>query len=141
MVSTFFSSTNDNFASGSISITNPIEAAKKEEAAKKAKIVADQESRAKSLFTRLEEQRKVFAEAKKDYYKAKQINLHDKNKTRLYTSSITEKEHRQEAFEESTIVKKDKEKARDVELRRLESFTDEYCSAQRTAMCLSIFVQ
>ncbi len=139
MVSSFFSSTNDSISSGSAFTTNPIESAKKEEKAKIAKIVAEQEARAKSLFTKLQEQRKVYAEAKKEYYKAKETNLHNKNLTKLYTSSTVERTRRQEKFEASTIDKKDKEKARDIELHRLESFTDSYCSAQKTAMCVSIF--
>lgn len=139
MVSSFFSQTTDSFSTGSAVVTDPAEAAKKEEAAKIAKIVAEQQDRAKSLFTKLQEQRKVYAEAKKEYYQAKELNLHNKNLTKLYTTSTIERTRRQERFEESTIDKKDKEKARDAELRRLESCTDSYCSAQRTAMCISIF--
>ena len=141
MVSSFFTSTNDKLSAGAASVTNPIEAAKKEEEAKKAKIVAEQQDRAKSLFTKLQEQRKVFAEAKKAYYQAKETNLHNKHLNELYTTSSVEKERRQERFDASTQDKKDKEKIRDAELSRLESYTDNYCSAQKTAMCISIFAQ
>ena len=128
-------------SAGSASVTNPIEAAKKEEEAKKAKIVAEQQDRAKSLFTKLQEQRKVFAEAKKEYYQAKETNLQNKHLNELYTTSSVEKDRRQERFEASTQDKKDKEKIRDIELSRLESYTDNYCSAQKMAICVSIFAQ
>ena len=141
MVSSFYSQTSDGSTLGASTVTNPIEAAKKEKDAKIAKAVSEQEARAKSLFTRLQEQRKVYAEAKKEYYEAKADNLRCKHTLERREGLAFVRERNQERFDKSKVVLHDTRSARNTELSRLESYTDDYCSAQKIAMNLSIFAQ
>ena len=45
----------------------------------------------------------------------------------------------QEKYDASTIETKNAERTRDIELSRLQTFTDNYCSCQRQSMLISIF--
>jgi len=139
MVSSFQSSVSDNNKAAQANVTDPVLAAKKQEDARLAKLKAEQESRAKSLFVKLQEQREVYAEVKQAYYKSKSDNVHCKNRVNMYEHSEYLHNKRQEEYEESTVTMNDARRTRDVELRRLESFTDNYCSAQRMALAISIF--
>ncbi|MBR1907748.1 hypothetical protein IJ818_02295 [bacterium] len=139
MVSSFQSSVNDS-TSTSTNITDPILAAKKREEAKQAKLKAEQDARAKSLFIKLQEQREVYADAKKAFYKAKSNNQHCKNRANMYQSSAYLRTRNQERYEEATLAMEDARGVRNTELRRLESYTASYCSAQTIATNISIFM-
>lgn len=120
-------------------LTDPVEAQQKEKKAKFAKMQAEQQSRAKSLFDQLEEQREVYADAKNSYYKAKSNNSKLKKQNKLYQSNAFIREKNQEKYDASTIEMKEAYATRDIELHRLQNFTDSYCSAQRFSMQISIF--
>ena len=139
MVSSFQSSVSDNTATSQVVVTDPIEAAKKQEEAKKSKMKSEQENRAKSLFVKLQEQREVYNEVKLAYYKSKADNRHFKNQANMFETSAYLRGKRQERYEESTVAMNDARHTRDVELRRLETYTSNYCSAQTMAMHISIF--
>ena len=62
-----------------------------------------------------------------------------KEKTRLYQSSEYLRKQNQEKYDASTIETKNAERTRDIELSRLQTFTDNYCSCQRQSMLISIF--
>ncbi len=131
---------NVNTDTTSVSITDPILAAKKQEEAKMAKLKAEQDARAKSLFIKLQEQREVYAEAKHAFYKAKANNQHCKNVANMYQSSAYIRTQNQEKYEKATAAMNDARGVRNTELRKLESFTASYCSAQTLATNISIFM-
>ena len=120
-------------------VTDPQNAHEKESAIKKLK--AEQDARAKSLFTQLEEQRKVYAEAKKEFYEAKSENYRLKKKNEGYQENKYVKKRNQEKFDASSLALKDARSTRESELSRLQLYTDDYCSAQTLALQVSIFAQ
>lgn len=120
-------------------ITDPQEAAKERKDAKLAKIKKEQQARSQSLFEQLQEQRKVYKEVKNAFYQAKSENHRLKERTRLYHSSEYLRKQDQDKYDASTVETKEAERTRDIELSRLQSFTDSYCSSQRQGMLISIF--
>lgn len=120
-------------------LTDPIEANQKEKKAKMAKMQAEQNARAKSLFVQLEEQREIYANARDSYYHAKSDNAKLKKQNKLYQSNAFIREKNQEKYDASTITMKEAYATRDAELSKLQRCTDSYCSAQRFATQISIF--
>lgn len=120
-------------------LTDPVEANQKEKKAKMAKMQAEQNARAKSLFVQLEEQREVYANARDSYYHAKSDNAKLKKQNKLYQSNAFIREKNQEKYDASTITMKEAYATRDAELSKLQRATDSYCSAQRFATQISIF--
>lgn len=120
-------------------LTDPIEANQKEKKAKMAKMQAEQNARAKSLFVQLEEQREVYANARDSYYHAKSDNAKLKKQNKLYQRNAFVREKNQEKYDASTITMKEAYATRDAELSKLQRATDSYCSAQRFATQISIF--
>ncbi len=120
-------------------LTDPVEAQKKEKEVKIAKMKAEQNAKAKSLFDQLEEQREVYANARDSYYHAKSDNAKLKKQNKLYQRNAFIREKNQEKYDASTITMKEAYATRDAELIRLQRYTDNYCSAQRFATQVSIF--
>ena len=120
-------------------LTDPVEAQKKEKEVKIAKMKAEQNAKAKSLFDQLEEQREVYANARDSYYHAKSNNAKLKQQTKLYQRNAFIREKNQEKYDTSTSEMKQAYALRDIELHRLQNYTDSYCSAQRFATQISIF--
>ena len=105
-----------------------------EKTSKIDKMKQEQKSRAASLFDKLEEQRKVYDETKKTYYETKFQTYVLKNRTERYETNNFLKDKYQEKYENSEVSLKGARKSRDAELRRLESYTDAFCSANSVSI-------
>lgn len=109
-------------------VTNPVISEEKAEESKLAKLQKEQKEHAKSLFIKLEEQREVYAQSKKDYGTAKHQQSVMKNKCKMYNQGSFLFERYEEKYENSKLNTAESRKCRDTELRRLQMYTDNYVS-------------
>ena len=134
---------NSGFKGSFFGVTDPhdaADAAKRETEAKIKKLKQERDDKAKSLFTKLEDQRKVYQEAKVNYYKSESVNRGLKSKVRSYHGKnlLTLKNYN-EKYEKSSKKMDVAKSVRNNELSRLESYTHEYCSYQMRTLSMSIF--
>lgn len=121
-----------NFLNGSVS--NPI--TNNPEESLQDKVVKDLKERSKSLFIQLEEQREVYAQAKKDYSEAKDYEARMKRRSESYEEGTFMFDKYSNKYADSRIGTKAARKTSDIELSRLQSYTDSYVSAQSISIFL-----